>query len=107
MCSVWACISTLYFIIAISQRLDRWIKQYMLVTVKLGADFSRGCAHPAMQPPISATHPPPRNAKKPEPHWQGSGPKWIMRRATVDGALAWGRRIPAPERYPSTARKAP
>src|SRR5829696_1592178 len=58
MCSVWACISTLYFIIAISQRLDRWIKQYMLETLKSAADFSRGCAHPAMQPPISATHPP-------------------------------------------------
>jgi hypothetical protein len=25
---------------------------------KIGADFSRGCAHPAMQPSISATHPP-------------------------------------------------
>jgi len=29
----------------------------MLVTVKLGADFSRGCAHPAMPALISATHP--------------------------------------------------
>jgi hypothetical protein len=29
----------------------------MLVFVELGADFSRGCARPAMQPPISATHP--------------------------------------------------
>jgi hypothetical protein len=25
--------------------------------VKLGADFSRGCAHPAARPLISATHP--------------------------------------------------
>ena len=32
--------------------------------------------------------PPPRNTKEPEPHWQGSGPKRITRRATVEGALA-------------------
>jgi hypothetical protein len=25
--------------------------------LKTGADFSKGCAHPAMQLPISATHP--------------------------------------------------
>jgi len=29
----------------------------MLTSVKLGADFSRGCARPAMQPLISTTHP--------------------------------------------------
>jgi len=31
----------------------------MLAFLKLVADFSRGCAHPAMQPPIPATHPHP------------------------------------------------
>jgi hypothetical protein len=29
----------------------------MLAFLKSDADFSRGCARPAMQPPISATHP--------------------------------------------------
>jgi hypothetical protein len=29
----------------------------MLVSVELGADFSAGCAHPAMRPRIPATHP--------------------------------------------------
>jgi hypothetical protein len=32
-------------------------KRRMLVSLKPGADFPRGCAHPAAQPPISATHP--------------------------------------------------
>jgi hypothetical protein len=36
-------------------------KRYMLVSVKPMADFSRGCAHPAMRPPISATHPTTQN----------------------------------------------
>jgi hypothetical protein len=31
----------------------------MLAFLKMVADFSRGCAHPAMQPPIPATHPHP------------------------------------------------
>ena len=31
----------------------------MLAFLKLVADFSRGCAHPEMQQPISATPPPP------------------------------------------------
>ncbi len=30
----------------------------MLTSSKPGAHFSRGCAHPAAQPPISTTHPP-------------------------------------------------
>src|SRR5215218_10866534 len=33
----------------------------------------------------------PHNTKEPEPWQWGSGPKWIMRRLTVGGALAWGR----------------
>jgi hypothetical protein len=32
-------------------------KRCMLAFLKSAADFSRGCAHLAMQPPISATHP--------------------------------------------------
>ena len=35
----------------------------MLVCVKLGADFSRGCAHPAMLAFISATHPSPLDSR--------------------------------------------
>ena len=34
-------------------------KRCMLVSLKLVADFSRGCARPPMQPPIPATHPRP------------------------------------------------
>jgi hypothetical protein len=41
------------------------VKRYMLVSVKPMADFSRGCAHPAMRPPISATHPPTRKNRSP------------------------------------------
>jgi hypothetical protein len=32
-------------------------KRCMLALPKLSADFSMGCVHPAMQPPIPATHP--------------------------------------------------
>ena len=35
----------------------------MHVSTKLEPDFSRGCAHPAAQPPISAIHPQPRNSR--------------------------------------------
>ena len=66
----------------------------MLAFLKSGADFSKGCAHPAMQPPIPATHP--RSAKEPEPHRQDSGMKRITHRPSVDGALAWGRGKPSP-----------
>jgi len=45
----------------------------MLVFPKPGADFSRGCAHPAMQPRLFPRPTPPRNTKGPEPHLQGSG----------------------------------
>src|SRR5215211_6533690 len=51
--------------------------------------------------------PPSRNAKEPEPHWQGSGSKWTTHRATVDGPLAWGRGKPPLARCPSTAHKSP
>jgi hypothetical protein len=33
----------------------------MLVSLELDADFSRGCARPAMQPPIPTTHPNPQH----------------------------------------------
>jgi hypothetical protein len=66
----------------------------MLVFMKLAAHFSVGCALSAMQPPISPTHPHPTNAEEPEPPWQGSGPKGITNRPTVDGDLAWGRGKP-------------
>src|SRR5215218_9361718 len=39
----------------------------MLAPMKPGADFSRGCAHPAMQPPIPATHPRPATQKNRSP----------------------------------------
>ena len=64
-----------------------------------------GCAHPAVRPPISET--PTSQHKEPEPHSQGSGPKWITRRDNVGGALAWGRRKPPPAHCPSIARKPP
>ena len=39
----------------------------MLASLILGADFSRGCARPATQPPISATHPHPATQKNRSP----------------------------------------
>jgi hypothetical protein len=42
-----------------------------------------------MQPPIPTTRPTPRH-KRTGAHCEGSGPKWITRRATVSGNLAWG-----------------
>jgi hypothetical protein len=53
---------------------------------KSDADFSRGCAHPATRPRISATHPTSAEGSEPQP-W-GSGPKSITHRATVVGASA-------------------
>src|SRR5215213_5237854 len=41
-------------------------KRCMLAFLKLVADFSRGCAHPAMHPPIPTTHPHP-TIQRPEP----------------------------------------
>src|SRR5215204_4225065 len=38
----------------------------MLVFMKLASDFSRGCAHPAMQPQFSATHPVRRKNRSPD-----------------------------------------
>jgi hypothetical protein len=82
-------------------------KRCMLAFLKTGADFWRGYAHPAMQPPIPAPHPLPRNTKEPEAHCQDSGSKRITSRATVDGALAWGRGRLPPALCQSTARKPP
>src|SRR5215217_87339 len=65
-----------------------------------------------VRPPSSATAdlhdpPPPPSAKETEPRHWGSGPQGITRRATVRGALAWGRGKPPPAHCPSTARKIP
>jgi len=35
----------------------------MFISGKLSMDISRGCALPAMQPPISATHPIPQHKR--------------------------------------------
>jgi hypothetical protein len=43
----------------------------MLAFLKLAADFARGCAHPAMRPPISATHPHPAIRGLPRMHLPG------------------------------------
>src|SRR5215212_158451 len=53
-------------------------KRCMLVSMKLGADFSRGCAHPAMQPPISATHPPLLDSRISSPEASGWGLAWLL-----------------------------
>jgi hypothetical protein len=61
-----------------------------------GCGFFEGVcalATPALE---SSDPPPPRNAEEPEPHCQGSGPKWITHHATVEGALSWGRGKPPP-----------
>src|SRR5215218_11493859 len=42
-------------------------KRCMLAFLKLVADFSRGCSHPAMQPPIPTTHPHPAARKNRSP----------------------------------------
>ena len=50
----------------------------MLAFMKPGADFSRGCAHPATRPPISATHPVTRKNRSPgnrTPARRGSRPE--------------------------------
>jgi hypothetical protein len=78
-------------------------KRCMLASTKPGSDFSKGRAHPAMQPPISATHP---NTKTGAP-LPGPGPKRITCRSTVGGALVWGRGKPSPAHCPSTAHKPP
>src|SRR5215211_4410173 len=61
-------------------------KRCTIAFLKMVADFSRGCAHQAMRPPISATHPHPTNAEEPEPHCWGSGSPSLNYRANVEGA---------------------
>ncbi len=70
-----------------------------------GRGFSEGLSTPSNATVHLHDPPPLRNAKVPELQCQGSGPKRISRRATVDGALAWGRGKPPPEQCPSTAPK--
>src|SRR5215203_1927394 len=50
---------------------------------------------------------PPHNTKEPESCCQGSGPKRITSRATVEGGLAWGRGRPPPAQCPNIARMPP
>jgi hypothetical protein len=54
---------------------------------EVGCGFFEGVCEPSDATTHSCDPPPPRNAREPEPHCQGSGPKWITRRASVDGAL--------------------
>jgi hypothetical protein len=55
---------------------------------EIGRGFFEGVC-PSSNATANFRDPPtPRNAKVPEPHWQGSGPKRIISRATVDDALA-------------------
>jgi hypothetical protein len=72
-----------------------------------GVGFFKGVCTLSSATANSYDPPPPRNAKEPEPHRQGSGPMWITHRATVDGALAWGRGKPPPAHCQSTAPKPP
>ena len=64
-------------------------KQAMYAWIpEIGGEFFEGVcalAAPALE---SSDPPPPRNINEPEPWQRGSGPKKIMRRPTVDGALA-------------------
>src|SRR5215208_7561396 len=71
-----------------------------------GGFFERVCT-PSRTTAIFHDPTPHRDIKEPEPHYQGSDPKGITRRAAVGGALAWGRRKPLPAQCPSTARKPP
>jgi hypothetical protein len=53
-----------------------------------GGGFFEGLCTPSNATAHSCDPSPPRIAREPEPLCQGSGPKWITRRATVGGALA-------------------
>ena len=53
-----------------------------------GLGFFEGVCAPSIATANSRDPPPPPNTREPEPHCQGSGPKKITRRATVDGDLA-------------------
>jgi hypothetical protein len=55
---------------------------------EISGGFFEGVCAPSNATAHLRDPPSPRNAKEPEPHWQGSGTKRITRRATVDGALA-------------------
>jgi hypothetical protein len=56
--------------------------------LETGRGFFEGVCTPSKATAHSYDPPPARNAIEPEPHWQGSGPKWITSRPTVNGALA-------------------
>jgi len=63
---------------------------------EIGRGFFDVVCIPSNATAHSCDPPPPRYEMEPEPHCQGSGPKRITRRSTVDGALSWGRRRPPP-----------
>src|SRR5215217_4247167 len=76
-------------------------KQCMLASTKLVADFSRGCAHPAMQPPIPTTHPHPAARKNRSPANGTPARRGSRRRHDTqsDGEAAEpGHRVPAMRR---------
>jgi|SRR5215218_1892930 hypothetical protein len=73
---------------------------------EIGGRFFKGVCTPSNATAYSYDPPQPPT-QRPEPHCQGSGSKWITRRSTVDGALAWGRGKPPPERCSGTAPKPP
>jgi hypothetical protein len=58
----------------------------MLVSLKLDADFSAGCAGRRIGHLLFAIHPH-LAILRPEPRYQDSGPKRVKLRAAVDGAL--------------------
>jgi hypothetical protein len=55
---------------------------------EFGRGFFEGVRAPSNATAKFRDPPPPPNTKEPEPHCQGSGPKRITLRATVDGVLA-------------------
>jgi hypothetical protein len=55
---------------------------------EIGGGFFEGVRAPSNATAHSYDPPPPRNAREPEPHRQGSGSKKITLRAIVDGVLA-------------------
>jgi hypothetical protein len=60
----------------------------MLVFLILVADFSRGCAHPAMQQPISATHSALRFVLTPSSHLE------VPQSPTETCSMAFGKKNP-------------
>ena len=60
----------------------------MLAFLEIGGGFFEGVCAPSNATAHFSRPTPTPQRKEPEPQHWGSGPKWITRRATVDGALA-------------------